>query len=292
MSSSPPLLIAIVGPTAVGKSLTGVLVAEALRGEIVSVDSRQIYRGMEVGSGAPSQELMRRIPHYLVGIVPPDKRVSAGEFARWGRECIDTILQRGNLPILVGGSGLYFTALVDGLSPIPSDPTVRAQVEKEVLVRGREAMRAELAAVDPEYSLKVGPKDRKRLVRALEVFRLTGIPFSTWHKKSPTLNEGTPFNLRVWGLERERGELRALICQRVAQQWKNGWVEEVKALAKRYGGWDNIPQPVFEAVGYAQVIAYLKGDLTPQQAQEEIVLRTSQLAKRQMTWFRRDPRVE
>ena len=283
----PPFPV-IVGPTAVGKTAVAIGIAEALNGEVVSADSRQIYRGMEIGSGAPSMEERARVKHHLFAEIEPDVRLSAGEFARMARVRIDEVLARGKLPIVVGGSGLYVRALLDGLAPMPpANPTLRREIEAEIDSRGMEAMIGEFAQFDPDYAVKVGLRDRKRLVRALEVLRLTGKPFSRWHKPSQE-----PWcQASIFGLARPRPELLQLIERRIRGMIEAGWIEEIKALAGNYGGLERLPSPVNEALGYKQLIRYLKGEVGLNGAEEEIVIATRQFAKRQMTWFHADHRI-
>lgn len=285
-------VVVIVGPTAVGKTLVAIKVAEEVNGEIISADSRQIYRGMEIGSGAPSQELMARVRHHLVGVYSPYLRITAGDYARLAKQVVEKVMGRGKLPIIVGGSGLYLRALIDGLAPMPRDEIIRKAIEREIEARGMEAMREELARIDPPYADKVGPRDRKRLIRALEVYRLTGTPFSVWHQRGSGGGLSDRYPLLMFGLTRERAELRACIAGRVQELWNKGWVREVEGLAQDYGGFDRIPTAVLEAVGYKEVISYLNGVLTEKETLKAITLKTWQLAKRQLTWFKSDRRIK
>ncbi len=279
----------IVGPTAVGKTAVAVELAASLGGEIISADSRQVYRGMEIGTGAPEVDILKRVRHHLVGVVEPERRLSAGVFADRARRALGEIIARGRVPLVVGGSGLYIRALVDGLAPIPDlDPEAVRRVEREVDRRGMPAMLAELAKVDPRYASKVGPRDRKRLVRALVVQRVTGRSFSEWHAVG---NGNRLENPVIIGLTRPRGELWGLIEKRVRAMMDRGWVGELKALAEKYGGLNRLPAPVVEALGYRQLIQYLRREISLETAVEQIVIATRRFAKRQMTWFRADERV-
>ena len=284
----PRNLPIIVGPTAAGKTAVAVQVAEKLGGEIVSADSRQIYRGMAVGSGAPSAAELRRARHHLIGELGPQARLSAGEFARMARTRVEEIEARGRLPIVVGGSGLYVRALVDGLAPIPPhSPKLRHSLEAEIDRRGMAAMIAELAALDPAYAAKVGLRDRKRLIRALEVCRLTDKPFSAWHGYGADDWRQPLF----FGLQRPRAELKILIEIRVRSMLAAGWLEELKQLAGEYGGFNHLPPTVTEALGYRQLMEYAEGRANWAGVVEKIIIATRQFAKRQMTWFRADARV-
>ncbi len=291
--TDPNMLIelpVIVGPTAVGKTEAAVLMAEAVGGEIVSADSRQIYKGMAIGTGAPSTEELSRVQHHLAGAIGPAVRLSAGEFARKANDAIIGVHNRGKMPIVVGGSGLYVRALVDGLAPIPpADPDLRREIEDQINDRGMEAMTAELAGVDPEYAAKVGPLDRKRLVRALEVWHLTGRSFSSWHDEGTNSHRYEP---RFFGLTRPRPELNQLIDQRVRRMIASGWIDELQALIEHYGGIEQLPPTVTEALGYRELVAHLNGEIGLEGAIQRIVIATRRFAKRQMTWFRADPRIE
>jgi len=244
---------------------------------------------MAIGSGAPSTEELKRVPHHLVGTLEPHVRLSAGEYARLARQVIDGILTRGRLPIVVGGSGLYIRALMDGLAPIPpSDPQLRREIEQRIDQQGMETMIGELRLIDPEYAGKVGQNDRKRLIRALEVWETTGRTFSSWHDAQTGQDWCQAL---FFGLDRPRSELHGLITKRVDEMLENGWVDEVRSLKTRYGGLDKMPLSVMESVGYKDVAAFLKGEVDLDSARERIIISTRQFAKRQLTWFRADKRV-
>jgi tRNA dimethylallyltransferase len=272
----------------VGKTAVAVRVAEALGGEIVSADSRQVYRGMKVGSGAPTGDELARAKHHLVGEISPEARLSAGEYARLARERVNEIRARGKLPIVVGGSGLYVRALVDGLAPIPPhSPKLRQAIETDIEHQGMKVMIEKLAAVDPDYATKVGLRDRKRLVRALEVYRLTGRRFSDWH----SLKSDEWCQPMFFGLARPRWELKILIEKRVRAMMAAGWLEELKQLAQQFGGLSNLPPAVTEALGYRQLLNFVEGGTVWEETITRIIIATRQFAKRQMTWFRADARV-
>ncbi len=289
----------IAGPTAAGKTAVGVMVAEAIDGEIISADSRQIYRRMSIGTGAPSEDEQKRAVHHLVGFIEPEVRLSAGEFAKMARATVQDIISRGKVPVVVGGSGLYIRAMIDGLARIPSaDPDLRRDIQERIELRGMEAMIEELRKVDPEYAEMVGLRDRKRLVRALEVRELTGRSFSEWHRGQPEQEWCLPL---FFGLDRPRSELHELIVRRVDTMLNNGWIDEVHSLITHYstGSEDgngrinrnNLPPSITEAVGYKDIIAYLMEETDIESARERIVISTRQFAKRQLTWFRADERV-
>lgn len=279
-------LTAIVGPTAVGKTAVGIKVAEALDGEIISADSRQIYRGMEIGTGAPSADELSRVRHHFIAEAEPDKWISAGEFARQARIRIDEVVDRGKKPIIVGGSGLYVKALIDGLAPMPpSDKTIRQQIKGEIDSLGVYVLLEELRSVDPDYYEKALPANEKRLIRALEVYRLTGKSFSDWHKPTDPW-----FEPKIFGLCRPRHELCDIIESRVMKMIDAGWIEELKQLQEKYG--DALPKTVVEALGYRDLADYLlSGSENISDIVERISISTRQFAKRQMTWFRGDKRT-
>lgn len=289
-TSNPIYLPVIVGPTAVGKTAVAIRIGEIFNGEIISADSRQVYAGMEIGSGAPTPEEVNRVPHHIVGILEPEERLSAGEFARIANAIITDIMHRGKIPILVGGSGLYVKALIDGLSPIPPvDAEIRDEIGAEIAERGMKEMIDELTKFDPEYAEIIGVNDEKRLIRAFEVWRTTGRTFTSWHRESDYQTLYTPL---MFGLARPRQELVEIIEQRIKSMIKAGWKSEVRKLSDRFGGYENIPLTVTEGLGYGEIISYLKGEITLDEAIARILILTRQFAKRQMTWFRADKRVK
>jgi len=278
-------ILVIVGPTAVGKSETALIVARELDCEIVSADSRQVYRGLEIGSGAPTPEERAEIVHHLVATDSPDCRITAGDFARRARSIVEEIATRGKLPLLVGGSGLYIKAIIDGLAETPpSDLNIGRSLQEELASRGVKALLAELQEIDPEYSILVGERDLKRLFRALEVWRITGKRLSDWHKDSRQPAWIEPL---IYGLERPLLERREMIRNRVHSMIKHGWIAETRELMHTTG----IPAAAAEAVGYGQIARAIAGEISFEQAIEETIIATQQFAKRQMTWFRADKRI-
>jgi tRNA dimethylallyltransferase len=279
--------IAIVGPTAVGKSRLAIALAERLGGEIVNADALQAYRGFDIGTAKPSAEERRRIPHHLIDILDPQDRYSAGEFARRAHAAIEAIAARGRVPIVVGGSGLYLRALLDGISPVPAgDPEVRRELARRLAQEGLAALRAELEAVDPDSAARIAAGDSQRTLRALEVARASGVPLGSWIARQPFGRERLPA-VRV-GLTVARGILYDRIAVRVARMVTEGWVKEVEALLSS----GLSPRlPAFQAIGYRQIARYLLGGCTLEQTIEETVRATRRFAKRQLTWFRREPAV-
>ena len=283
-----PRLLVIMGATATGKSGLAMRLAAALGAEIVNADALQVYRGLDVGTAKPTPAMRRRIPHHLLDVCDPDERFSAGEFAERAREAIDGIQARGKPAILVGGSGLYLRALLEGLSPLPkSDPEVRRALEEAVDRRGLPALYAELERRDPPTAARLTPADRQRIVRALEVERLSGRPLSSWIRDRPMGAEPLEVAERM-GLTLPRSILYDRIADRVDNMLERGWVAEVEDLLRR----GVRPEaPGFQAIGYRQLVRYLRGEWGLDEAIEDITRATRRYAKRQQTWFRREKGV-
>ncbi len=280
-------LIAVLGPTATGKTALGMRLAGELDGEIINADALQVYRRLEIGTDKPSLEMRRAVPHHLVDILDPEEPYSAGEFARRARLLIDDIQNRGRTPILVGGSGLYLRALLEGLSPIPqSDPEVRAALERRCAQDGLAALYEELQTVDPETARRLAPRDRQRILRALEVAQSSGRKLSSWIRQRPL--GGKPLAAVKLGLTLPRSILYDRISARVSDMLERGWVEEVKTLLKTGVDPD---VPAFQAIGYRQIVRHVQGDWSLRAAMEDTIRATRRYAKRQTTWFRKEPDV-
>ena len=277
------VVVAVVGATATGKSDLGVALAQALGGEVVNADAMQLYRGMDIGTAKLTVPQRLGVPHHLLDVLHVRDEASVAAYQRQVRVTIDDITSRGKLPVLVGGSGLYVRAALDRLEIPPTDPAVRAELEREALAMGAAAMHERLTAADPVAAQHILPGNVRRIVRALEVIELTGRPFSA------TLP--TPDYLRPTvqlGLDAPREVLDARIDKRVCQMWAAGLLDEVAALdaaGLREG------RTAARAVGYAQALGQLDGALTRQQAQDETARLTRRLSRRQRSWFGRDPRV-
>jgi tRNA dimethylallyltransferase len=281
-----PLLIALVGPTAAGKSALGLRLALAHGGEIVSCDSLQVYRGLDVGSAKPTLEERRRVPHHLVDVVDPDEPFSAADYARRGREVLASLRRRGVPPLVVGGTGLYLRALLRGLFEGPSrDDALRGRLEAMAARHGEARLHRWLARVDPDSAARIAPADRMRVVRALEVFHKTGRPLSGHHRAGAEPLPG--FDVRHLGLAPPRDALRAAIEARTQRMLAEGLVEETRSLIERYGA--NL-RPL-QSIGYRQAAAVVRGALGVDEARRDIVKETMRYAKRQMTWFRHQERV-
>jgi len=282
-----PPVIAVVGATATGKSELAMALAGELSGEIVNADALQVYRGFDVGTAKPGPEERARVPHHLIDVLDPHERWSAGEFARRARAAVAGIRERGNVPIVVGGSGLYLRALFEGISPIPpGDPEVRSELRRALEEEGLPALAAELARVDPQTAARLGAGDTQRILRALEVARVSGRPLSSWIAEQPFGTQRVDA-LRL-GLTLPRTVLYDRIAGRVARMVERGWVEEVARLLDR--GLDP-GLPAFQAIGYRQLVRHLEGEWSLEQAIGETVKATRRFAKRQETWFRREPDV-
>ncbi|MFE9053964.1 tRNA (adenosine(37)-N6)-dimethylallyltransferase MiaA [Streptomyces mutabilis] len=285
MSSAPPAprVIAVVGPTAAGKSDLGVFLAQRLGGEVVNADSMQLYRGMDIGTAKLTPEERGGIPHHLLDIWDVTVTASVAEYQRLARERIDALLAEGRWPVLVGGSGLYVRGAVDNLEFPGTDPEVRARLEEELERHGSGVLHARLAAADPEAGRAILPSNGRRIVRALEVIEITGRPFT-----ANLPGHDSVYDTVQIGVDVARPELDERIARRVDRMWEDGLVDEVRSLEAqglREG------RTASRALGYQQVLAALAGECTMDEARTETVRATKRFARRQDSWFRRDPRV-
>ena len=274
--------IVILGPTAVGKSSLAMELADRIDSEIVSVDALQAYRGLDIGTAKPSESDRKLVPHHLIDIYEPTTRLNAASYAMLARESIRSIQDRGLQPILVGGSGLYLRAILEGMSPIPPiDDQTREAIRQRLEREGLESLRSLLEEVDPETASRLEPGDTQRTVRALQVWMSTGRGLTEWQRESPSETEG--IEAQRFGLTCPRNVLYDRIERRVRSMMQEGWLLEVQRLLDR--GLDP-SVPAFQAIGYRQLAAHIQGDLSLEQATEDIVRATRRFAKRQMTWFR------
>jgi tRNA dimethylallyltransferase len=286
MSPAPPV-VAVVGPTAAGKSALALRLAEHLDGEIVNADALQVYRGLDVGTAKPTAGERARVPHHLVDVREPTERFSAGEFARLARAVIEDVHGRGKAALVVGGSGFYLQALFEGLSPLPRpQPEIRAELKRRAAAEGPEALHDELAEVDPETAARLPRGDTQRIVRALEVAVASGRPLSAWIADNPAPSR--PLSALHVGLTLPRAILYDRISVRVDRMLERGWLEEVRGLLAM-----GIPPeaPAFQAIGYRQMVRCIRGELPLDEAIDETVRATRRFAKRQMTWFRKESQV-
>jgi tRNA dimethylallyltransferase len=278
-----PLPIFIAGPTASGKSAVALELAERVRGEIISVDSMQVYRGLEIGTAKPSATDQARVPHHLIDVADLTESFDAAQFVKLARLSCDAIQARGKTPLFCGGTGFYFKAYLEGLGESPrADPDLRFQLEQSPF----EELKRELEERDPETYRRIDLQNRRRVIRALEVIRLTGKPFSKqkagW-KKGPA---GPPL---FFGLERDREDLRRRIDQRVDEMFERGLVKETERLLER-GLEKN--RTALQAIGYRQVVEWARGMRGLSETRALVKQRTRQFAKRQMTWFRNQLEIQ
>ncbi len=276
---------ALVGPTASGKTEAALAVAGRLGAEVLSVDSMLVYRGMDVGTAKPTPRERAHVPHHLVDVARPGEAFSVSRFQVLAVEALEGIASRGSTPLVVGGSGLYFRAVVDGLTFPGTDPDIRGELEREARVVGPAGLYARLVASDPGAAAKIEPANVRRTVRALEVAAVTGRPFSSYARD---WERYPPEAVRAAGVELEPADLARRIEARVRTMVDGGFLDEVRALLDDGAG----PSLTSgQAIGYAEIIEHLAGRTTLDQALARTVKRTRALARRQMGWFRRDPRI-
>ena len=285
--STLPKIPAFVGPTGSGKTPLSLLLAERLGGEVVSADSRQIYKFLDIGTAKPSKEDLIRVKHHFVGILDPKQDFSAGEYGKMARERIGEILRKGKMPVLVGGSGLYIKAVVDGFFDGPGrDPELRAKLEERLEREGKEGLYEVLRGLDPASAATMDSSKPRRILRALEVFYITGKPISQWHQEQHT---EPPFFVHQYALDWDRNELYKRIDKRVEEMIAAGFIEEVQNISKR-GYSRNLNS--LNTVGYSEMFDYLEGKRSLPDATESMKRNTRRFAKRQLTWFRADKRVK
>jgi tRNA dimethylallyltransferase len=283
-----------MGPTAAGKTDLALELARSLPCELISVDSALIYRGMDIGSAKPSKQLLEEFPHQLIDIRDPAESYSAAEFRADALQAMHEATARGRIPLLVGGTMLYYKALLEGLAEMPAaDPVVRAALEAQAARDGWQALHDELLAVDPESAARIHPNDPQRLTRALEVYRVSGLSMSAHRQRQQAQGlallasggSALPYNVVQLAIApADRQVLHARIAQRFEQMLAQGFIEEVQALRARGDLHANLPS--IRAVGYRQTWDYLEGHLDRVEMQERGIIATRQLAKRQFTWLR------
>ncbi len=280
-------VLIIVGPTAVGKTRLSLALASRWRhSEIISADSRQVYRYLDIGTAKPSREQLARVPHHFIDIINPDEYYSAGRYGREARQRIDQLLSQGKNPIVVGGSGLYIRALVDGFFERQIyDQGIKAKLKQEIKEKGLAHLYQRLHQVDPIAATKIHPNDHHRIVRALEVYELTGEPLSAFQAQT---SQKASFEPVFIGLTRERKRLYGIIEQRVDEMMQQGLVAEVTQL-RSLGYHSDLNS--LQTVGYREVFLYLDHQIDFETMVKLIKQRTRNYAKRQLTWFRKDPRI-
>jgi tRNA dimethylallyltransferase len=279
-----PVLV-LVGPTAIGKTALSLTIAEEFGCEIISMDSMQVYRSMDIGTAKASEAERRLIPHYLIDIVDPDEQYDAARFVTDALNAIETIRQKGKRPLITGGTGLYLTALVNGLfDEIQADPAVRASLQQRLRDEGREALYRELSRVDPESAARVHPNDTQRLLRGLEIFHTTGTPWSEHLRRQSESRPATRFSRMLpLGLSCAREHLYERIQLRTEAMMQDAFQVEVASLLARGYGPD---LPSMQSIGYRHMVRCIQGAWDRQTATAALIQDTRRYAKRQLTWFR------
>jgi tRNA dimethylallyltransferase len=279
-------LIAVIGPTAVGKSHLALQIAQNFHGEIVNADSRQVYRYMDIGTAKPSSYELTLIKHHLIDLINPDEPFSLALYQNLAFQAIEGIQRQNKLPLLVGGSGLYIWSILEGwrIPPVPPNNEIRAVLEKIASEKGSYALFQELNKIDPESASKIMPGNLRRIIRALEIYRETGMPASTFSKKQPPM-----YPILIVGLNMQRENLYRRIDDRVEEMIKNGFVDEVKRLMAM--GYD-MDLPSMSSIGYKQIARFVKGELELASAIDQMKNETHRFARNQYAWFRpNDPRI-
>ncbi len=283
--SLPPAIF-LMGPTASGKTALSVKLAHVLNGEIISVDSALVFKGMDIGTAKPTQEERSGIPHHLIDILDPSESFSTGQFRAQALALMDAITRRGKVPILVGGTMLYFNALLNGLALLPeANPAIRAKLDQDLEQLGKEALHRRLASIDPLAAARIHPNDPQRIQRALEVYEISGKPLSSFF--NVTQGEDLPYKkIKLIIAPPDRKILHDIIAHRFQNMLEQGFINEVETLYNR--GDLNEKMPSIRAVGYRQAWAYLQGEDDFETMTEKAIIATRQLAKRQFTWLRRE----
>lgn len=281
------MILIIVGPTAVGKSDAAVEIARQVPSEIVAVDSMQVYRGMEIGTSKPPASLRKEIPHHGLDLADPEEEFDVARYVQAVRPRLQEIEARGRMPILVAGSGLYLRALLDGLCDAPGkSAAVRQELLEEAQEKGTQVLHARLLGVDPESAARIHPNDLRKIVRALEVYQVSGQPLSQWHRETHPFVE-SPETLKFIGLTCERTLLYRRIEERIDGWLGNGWLEEARDLHRR-----SLSMTARKALGYQELFRYLEGELDWESCVHLMKRNSRRYAKRQLTWFGADTRIE
>ena len=277
--------LAIIGPTASGKSEVAVALAKKINGEVVGMDSRQIYEGMAIGTAQPTLDEQGGVPHHMIGIKPLNEEIAAGAYAKLVLNLVTDIQSRGKIPVICGGAGLYYRAITKGIfEESVSDLNARQQLEDEYDKNGSTNLMDRLMELDPEYAEIVHPNNKKRLIRALEIYASTGKP-PTEHYQNQSKDSQPQLDLFTIYMDWELDELGDRIAKRTTKMLKTGWVNEVRTLMKQYP--DEVLHPL-DSIGYSQIITYLNDEISEEELETEITLRTRQFAVRQIKWFRKE----
>lgn len=282
-----PKVIAIMGPTASGKTAAALAIAQHIPAEIISVDSALVYREMDIGSAKPSAQELAAVPHHLINIIDPSQAYSVAQFLSDSKRLVDDITSRGKLPLLVGGTMMYFKALIDGIDDLPAgNPSIRAELDAEAERIGTPGLHARLAKIDPITAARLKPNDSQRIQRALEIFAITGKPMSDLIAQQPRAE--IPFDMLSLSLEpSDRSVLHQRIAQRFDIMLDQGFLDEVRQLRARGDLYPDLPS--IRCVGYRQAWDYLDGNISKEEMRELGIIATRQLAKRQLTWLRSIP---
>ena len=273
--------LAILGPTASGKSSLAIKIAKKINGEIIGLDSRQSYRFFEIGTAQPSKEQLKEINHYMIGCIDPYRSINAGENAKLTKKYIEEISYKGKVPIVCGGSGLYYRALTKGIFDQSStNNKIRDRLDKEYQDNGPNELIKKLKKIDPEYSKLIHPNNKKRLIRALEVFEITGKPLSEHFKNQSKNNDYDFYSVLIYWNE---NFLLSRIKHRVKKMLQNGWLDEVKNLMLNFEIDKIVP---LDSLGYRDIIKYHNKEINIQDLEDKIILKTRQFSKKQLKWFR------
>lgn len=281
-------IIAVAGPTASGKTALAVEIAKRVGGEVVSCDSMQIYKGMDIGTAKPDMEEMSGIPHHMIDIISPDQRYSVADFADNARQCIEDILSRGKVPVLAGGTGLYMDSVLNNTEfvELKGDPEFCREMLELSLREGKEAVHKKLQEIDPEAAENIHPNNLRRVIRALEVCKITGKTFTRVNLES---RREAVYDALIFGIETDRFVLYERINQRVDRMMEKGLVSEVKGLWEKGIGKEST---AIQAIGYKELIEYLEGKCSLDEAVEKIKMESRRYAKRQLTWFKRNDEIQ
>jgi len=278
--------IAIIGPTASGKSTVAVEIAKRIKGEVIGLDSRQIYKDMAIGTAQPSIKEQRGVPHHLIGIKSPSEAISAGAYSKLVLDVAKDIKSRNHIPVLCGGSGLYYRALTQGIfDESKTDLKIRKELENEYDQHGSETLMSQLISIDPEYAKNVHPNNKKRLIRALEIYQSTGKTPTQHYNKQANSSKNNTLDLITIYLEWEKSKLNNRIKTRTKEMLKAGWINEVKKLLKDYS--DAIIPPL-DSIGYREIVSYIDDKTTLRSLEKTIAIKTRQFSVRQIKWFNKE----
>ena len=278
--------LAIIGPTASGKSTVAVEIAKRIKGEVIGLDSRQIYKDMAIGTAQPSIKEQRGVLHHLIGIKPPSETISAGAYSKLVLDVAKDIKSRNHIPVLCGGSGLYYRALTQGIfDESKTDLKIRKELENEYDQHGSETLMSQLISIDPDYAKNVHPNNKKRLIRALEIYQSTGKTPTQHYNKQSNSSKNNTLDLFTIYLEWEKSELNNRIKTRTKEMLKAGWIDEVKKLLKDYS--DAIIPPL-DSIGYREIVSYIDDKTTLRSLEKTIDIKTRQFSVRQIKWFNKE----